>query len=142
MFAIEMGGCDIVLGVEWLWTLGPITTNFHELYMSFQHEGHHYTFKGITIGSPEIINSHCMEKLLKKGHLGIVAQFHAIQAFETPSQPIHPNMQLVLAKHQSVFETFEGLPPSQGEHNHFIPFIPSSLPPNVCPYRHPFPQSK
>jgi hypothetical protein len=36
MFSIEMGGCDIVLGVEWLQTLGPITMDFHELYMSFQ----------------------------------------------------------------------------------------------------------
>jgi hypothetical protein len=36
MFSIEMGGCDIVLGVEWLQTLGPITMDFCELYMSFQ----------------------------------------------------------------------------------------------------------
>jgi hypothetical protein len=28
MFSIEMGGCDIVLGVEWLRTLGPITMDF------------------------------------------------------------------------------------------------------------------
>jgi hypothetical protein len=35
MFSIEMGGCDIVLGVEWLHTLGPITMDFRELYMSF-----------------------------------------------------------------------------------------------------------
>ena len=46
-----------------------------------------------------------MGKLLKNGKLGIVSQFHDIQAFETPSQPIPPDMQLVLSKHQSVFET-------------------------------------
>jgi len=28
MFAIGMGGCDIVLGVEWLRTLGPMTMDF------------------------------------------------------------------------------------------------------------------
>eukprot|EP00253_Pinus_taeda_P036727 PITA_36727 len=28
MFAIHMGGCDIVLGAEWLHTLGPITMDF------------------------------------------------------------------------------------------------------------------
>ena len=28
MFAIDMGGCDIVLGVEWLRTLGPISMEF------------------------------------------------------------------------------------------------------------------
>jgi hypothetical protein len=35
MFDIEMGGCDIVLGVEWLRTLGLITMDFWELYMIF-----------------------------------------------------------------------------------------------------------
>jgi len=28
MFVINMGGCDIVLGVEWIRTLGPITMDF------------------------------------------------------------------------------------------------------------------
>lgn len=28
MFDIEMGGCDISLGVEWFHTLGPITMDF------------------------------------------------------------------------------------------------------------------
>jgi hypothetical protein len=57
MFSIEMGGCDIVLGVEWLQTLGPITMDFKELYMSFQKVGCRYTFQGIIEGSLEIINS-------------------------------------------------------------------------------------
>jgi hypothetical protein len=36
MFSIDMGGCDIVLGVEWLHTLGPILMDFKELTMQFQ----------------------------------------------------------------------------------------------------------
>jgi hypothetical protein len=36
MFSIQMGGYDIVLGVEWLHALGPITMDFEELYMRFQ----------------------------------------------------------------------------------------------------------
>jgi hypothetical protein len=35
MFAINMGGCDIVLGVDWLRTLGPILMDFKELTMQF-----------------------------------------------------------------------------------------------------------
>jgi hypothetical protein len=73
MFSIEMGGCDIVLGVEWLHTLGPITMDFKDLYMSFQQDGHHYTFQGIMTGSLKIVSSHCMEKLLKKGHSSIIS---------------------------------------------------------------------
>ena len=33
MFAIHMGGCNIVLGANWLYTLGPITMDFQELYI-------------------------------------------------------------------------------------------------------------
>ena len=46
--------------------------------MQFDQEGHQYKFQGITVGSPEIISSHRMEKLLKKGHSSVIAQLHAI----------------------------------------------------------------
>jgi hypothetical protein len=78
MFAIDMGGCDIVLGVDWLRTLGPILMDFKELTMQFDQEGQKYKFQGITTGSPEIISSHCMEKMLNKGHSGVISQLHAI----------------------------------------------------------------
>jgi hypothetical protein len=35
MFPIGMGGFDIVLGVEWIRTLGPILMDFKELTMQF-----------------------------------------------------------------------------------------------------------
>jgi hypothetical protein len=42
-FSISMGGCDIVLGVEWLHTLGVITMDYQYLYMIFNQEAHTYT---------------------------------------------------------------------------------------------------
>jgi hypothetical protein len=44
-----------------------------------------------------------MEKMLKKGHSGVVAQLHAIQATKTPSVP--QDLQGILSKHQVVFST-------------------------------------
>jgi hypothetical protein len=79
-----------------------------------------------------------MEKLLKKGHSGVIAQLHAIQATETPSVP--QDLQSILSKHQVVFSTPQGLPPSHGVHDHSIPLVPGSLPPNIRPYCHPFSQ--
>eukprot|EP00253_Pinus_taeda_P028424 PITA_28424 len=66
MFDIHMGGCDIVLGAEWLRTLGPITMDFQELYMSFKQNNHTHTLRGLQAGAPSIISSHRMEKLLKR----------------------------------------------------------------------------
>jgi hypothetical protein len=131
-----MGDCDIVLGAKWLHIIGPIIMDFKDLTMQFQQESQQYKFQGITIGSPEIIHSRRMEKILKKGHSGIIAQLHSIHAVETPF--VHPNLQSILSHHHVVFTTPQDLPPSLGVHDHSIPLIASSAPPNVWPYRHPF----
>jgi hypothetical protein len=65
--------------------------------MQFDQGGHKYKFQGITAGSPEVVSSHRMEKLLKKGHSGVIAQLHAIQATETP--PVPQDLQALLSKH-------------------------------------------
>jgi hypothetical protein len=138
MFSINMGGCDIVLGADWLRTLGPILMDFKALTMQFDQEGHQYKFQSIIVSLPEVISSHCMEKLLKKGHSGVIAQLHAIQATKTP--PVLHDLQDLLSKHQMVFSTPQGLLPSHNVHDHSIPLVPRSLPPNICPYHHPFSQ--
>jgi hypothetical protein len=69
-----MGECDIVLGTKWLHTLGSlgsVTMDFKEIYMSFTKEGHVHTLRGLQVGSHEIVISHHMENLLKKFHSGI-----------------------------------------------------------------------
>jgi len=72
-----------------------------------------------------------MEKLLKNFHLGFIAQFTSIQGVEYPTPEVQSNMQRVLEKHQQVFRTPKGLPPSRGEHDHIIPLIPGSQSLNV-----------
>jgi hypothetical protein len=79
-----------------------------------------------------------MENLLKKGHFVVIAQLHAIQATKTPS--VSQDLQAILSKHQVVFSTPQGLLPSHGVHDHSIPFVLGSLPPNIRLYRHPFSQ--
>lgn len=82
MFSIFMGGCDIILGVEWLRTFGLIIMDYQELCMIFHHKDHSYTLRGIQASSPEIIISHRMEKLLNKEYNGVIAQFNSIQVIE------------------------------------------------------------
>jgi hypothetical protein len=97
MFAIGMGGCDIMLGAYWIRTLSPILMDFKELTMQFDQEGHQYKFQGITANSPKIISSHRMENLLKKGHSGVITQLHSIQATQTPS--VSQDLQAIFYKH-------------------------------------------
>jgi hypothetical protein len=84
----------------------------------------------------EIITSHQMEKILKKGHFNIISQLNVIQSVETPS--VHLDLKSILSKHHTIFSMPHGLPPSRGVHDHFIPLVLGSVPPNVCPYHYPF----
>ncbi|PKA54738.1 hypothetical protein AXF42_Ash000573 [Apostasia shenzhenica] len=43
---ILLGSYDIILGVQWLTTLGPILWNFQQLVMEFQYQGHKILLRG------------------------------------------------------------------------------------------------
>ena len=67
-FALDLGGFDLVLGVQWLRTLGPVVWDFGALAMSFWYNGwsHHWTgigSKGLAaraIADPRVV----LEELL------------------------------------------------------------------------------
>jgi hypothetical protein len=48
MIAIPMGGVDVVLGIQWLQSLGKVAFNFQELFMKFLLEGKEIELRGIT----------------------------------------------------------------------------------------------
>jgi hypothetical protein len=90
IFSIDMGGSDIVLGEEWLFEFGPVTMDLKELYESFTKEGYVNTLQGLQAGSPKIVSSHHMEKLLKKCHYVIISPFNVVQVMDNMTQEIHP----------------------------------------------------
>jgi len=51
MLIFEMCGCDIVLGEKCLRTLGPVTMDFKEVYMSFTQDSQTHTINDLQAGS-------------------------------------------------------------------------------------------
>ena len=51
MIYIPMGGEDVVLGIQWLQSLGTMAFNFQEIFMKFSLEGKEIELRGIT-GKP------------------------------------------------------------------------------------------
>jgi hypothetical protein len=47
IIAIKMGGVNIILGVQWLQSLGTYALNFHELFMRLSLEGKEIELRGI-----------------------------------------------------------------------------------------------
>eukprot|EP00253_Pinus_taeda_P007618 PITA_07618 len=111
MLSIPMGGADVVLGVQWLQSLGKLG---------------------------KIISSNGMTKLLKKEQRGVIAQLCSLEV-STLESYISPDLQIVLDNHSKVFETPKYLPPIC-DHDHAIHLIPGSVPPNIRPYRYPYAQ--
>jgi hypothetical protein len=52
MIAIQMGGVDVVLGVQWLQSLGTMALNFQELFMRFSSEGKEIELQEVSKGIP------------------------------------------------------------------------------------------
>ena len=136
---VDISGCDIMLVAEWLSTLWLVTMDFQELYMRVK-DCYTHILQGIQEGPLDYISSHCMEKLLKKGHSSIISQIRTIQAVEASPLELPTNLQKVLNNHIFVFELPKGIPPLWSKHDHSIPLLLDSQPPNVEPYRYPFPQ--
>jgi len=66
MLSIPMGGADVVLGVQWLQSLGTIAFNFQEIFMKFSSEGKEVELRGITWKSRKIIISNGLTKASKE----------------------------------------------------------------------------
>jgi hypothetical protein len=137
MISIPMGGAYVVLGIQWLQSLGTMAFNFQELFMKFSLEGKEIELRGITGKPGKVISSNDMTKLLKKGHQGVIAQLCSLDV-QTSKPSIPQDLQRIIDKHSKVFEDIpKGLPPTRN-HDHEIHLIPGSVSPNIRPYRYPY----
>jgi hypothetical protein len=62
MISIPMGGVDVVIGVEWLQSLGIVAFNFQELFMKFSLEEKEFELRGITWKPITVVSSNDMTK--------------------------------------------------------------------------------
>jgi hypothetical protein len=58
---------NIILGVQWLSTLGPMTTNYKTMEMSFVEEGgRKVVLRGMTGNSARVVMTKRMEAIFKR----------------------------------------------------------------------------
>jgi hypothetical protein len=132
MISIQMGSVDVVLGVQWLQSLGTMALNFQDLFMIFSLEGNKIELRGIQGKPSKVINSNSMKKLLEKGHLGVVSQLFSLYVQASILYaPLY--LQIVIKNDSKVFgEILKGLPHAR-DHDHAIHLQPGSVPPNIRP---------
>ncbi|XP_047309901.1 uncharacterized protein LOC124913355 [Impatiens glandulifera] len=72
-----MTGYDIVLGIEWLITLGPSKWDFEKLTISFEKEGITTVLQGIPHTQINLMKGDHLKKLLKKGNVTTIIQIRS-----------------------------------------------------------------
>lgn len=58
LFVLPLSGAELVLGVQWLKTLGPVLTNHDKLTMSFMKDGQVIHINGESKSGPEEASLH------------------------------------------------------------------------------------
>uniref|UniRef100_A0A2N9FC87 RNA-directed DNA polymerase n=1 Tax=Fagus sylvatica TaxID=28930 RepID=A0A2N9FC87_FAGSY len=139
---LDLGGSGVVLGTQWLRTLGVISWDFEQLKMGFTHQGKEVLLQGMQTGKSSIQGS--KEFARKSPAQGLLLQVSQLTegSDQEPdhlavSQQVPPAVQLVLQQHASVFREPQGLPPLRG-HEHQILLKEGTQPICQRPYRYPF----
>jgi len=151
LFILPLAGCDVVLGIQWLRTLGPIMWDFSKLQMVFQHEGKECVLLGLKRGPSVSFEAGDSFRLPKKEQKGVFLQvipqsphYWALQGpgFASTSRTDHHGpLSSLLQEYEDVFREPKGLPPAR-THDHSITLHPGAQPVSVRPYRYPYYQKE
>ncbi|GKC95235.1 retrotransposon-related protein [Tanacetum coccineum] len=122
---LPLGGCEMVLGVQWLATLGDIMWNFTSLTMQFQHEGRHVALRGTTKSPMQCL---CVPAT-------------SVMSLDVTYKPVfgvteEQALSELLKEFEDVFALPTSLPP-QRQRDHIIPLKEGVIPVNIRPYKHP-----
>jgi hypothetical protein len=74
-YVVDLSDTDVVLGVQWLITLGKITTNYQTLEMGFNDsDGKWIVLRGMPTGAPRTILAKKMERIFRHGEVVYAAE--------------------------------------------------------------------
>ena len=149
-YVLPIQGADVVLGVQWLQTLGPFVSDFTIPSMQFYHNNTLITIQGSKLNTITQATAHQLNRMVQTN---AIATFHSISMI--PTNPItttysttglftdeqflltlNPDLQTLLTRYPHVFAKPNNLPPRR-DHDHHIHLTPTATPVNIKPYRYP-----
>jgi hypothetical protein len=74
-YVVDLSNTDVVLGVQWLITLGKITTNYQTLEMGFRDSDEkRIALRDMLTGAPRTVSAKRMERIFRHGEVAYVAE--------------------------------------------------------------------
>ena len=132
---LHLGGCEVVLGTQWLSTLGVISWDFHLLTMRFLYRGKSVFLQGLQLVASSTI-SDANKFFGGSTRKGLVLQINATDSVASIQSPLPPELAALLGEFSQVFVVPTGLPPIRG-HEHNINLKERTQPVCERPYRYP-----
>jgi len=149
-YLLPIEGADVVLGIEWLRTLGPIHTGFSIPYIAFTHQNQKITLQD---AHPSTTTSTTYHQLCQYLSTNSIASLHLLLIdnnpippvtldfdLQNPSSPLYSlpfPIQSILLQKKTIFQKPQGLPPPR-PHEHHIPLLLHTPPIKVTPYPYPY----
>ncbi|KFK32727.1 hypothetical protein AALP_AA6G281200 [Arabis alpina] len=134
--SIELGGADVIMGIQWLGTLGEMKVNWKLQRARFRVNGQKVTIQR----DPELVCAPITLKTLWKAienqGQGVIVEFGSLQAGQETKAELTGQLRRILGEFPQVFEEPHGLPPSKGK-EHGIVLAPCTIPISVRPFRYP-----
>ena len=136
LHVLTLVGYDVVLGTQWLCTLGLISWDFKQLKMGFMHQDRQIWLQGIkpTSSLIQAANEFLKQPITKRLLMQIVS---TEVADKSKALEVSTEVLFLLEEYASVFKEPKGLPPCRG-HEHQILLKPGTQPTCQRPYRYPY----
>ncbi|KAA0047644.1 Ty3/gypsy retrotransposon protein [Cucumis melo var. makuwa] len=143
---LELGGVDVVLGMQWLHSLGITVVDWKNLTLTFSSEGKQISIKGDPSLTKSRISLKSMIKTWVEQDEGFLIECRVVQVHTENGQNStavatirDEPLQNVLKQFEDIFDWPERLPPRRGI-EHQIHLKEGTNPINVRPYRYGFQQ--
>ncbi|GJR22850.1 retrotransposon-related protein [Tanacetum coccineum] len=135
---LPLGGCEMVLGIQFLATLGDIKCNFQELRMEFKLNGKKVVLRGTRQSELQWMQGRSMSKQMEGQHKEMYSVWHSISLnlMQGNNEQLHTENQGLLEEYDDVFAIPKCLPPNRSLDQR-IPLKEGVTTINIRPYRYP-----
>jgi hypothetical protein len=139
VYVMDLPDTNIILGVQWLSTLGPITTNYKTMEMSLSEEGgRKVVLRGMTGKSAKVVTTKRMEAIFRREEIVYAAECRISTCVDEQGKVQYTQeIQEIIDKHNKMFGPIPpGVPPDKG-FEHIIELETRAKSIITTPYRHP-----
>ena len=122
----------MVLGIQWLQTLGTYSANHQKQFISFKWEGQKHKLYGFQAPENQIVSSSQMMKMIQKGAPAYLVQCHQLEMLSTKMiNEVSLEVQGIIQKHEKIFQDLPMKIPPNREIEHTIEVKAGSYPINI-----------